>query len=149
MRTPFGARHRGSAHNEKPGGIEPRDSSLEEVRKARRAIAQLHQQLLDLKPGAMSECTGLLTGAITSMEKIQAELRGGKQLPGPQLLRREMQSLRQELTCAGALLKAAGAFYEGYGRLLGRESDAETAPYNPSGKALTPIRTGGRITVHG
>ena len=79
------------------------------------------------------------------------ECLGLKIAAGPascQALRYELASLRRELKTVGVLMQHAGAFYQGYGRLLGQEPETAEAGYGGNRRAAAP-QAAPRFTLHG
>jgi len=130
---------------------------MQAVRQARKGIERVRKHLLKPVPDSLSACAAPLSEAIQCLERLEGQLRTGAPGPGQesQALRSEIGSLRAELSVVTALLKSAGAFYEGYGALLGHTPEPEEIYYgtNPGGAYNSPRRPAliveRRLIIHG
>ena len=114
------------------------DDQLQAARQARRGIEQVRKRLLAPVPETLASCAGPLLEAIGCLDRLQSNLRDGGPRSTVHQLRKEITCLRGELSTASALLRSAGSFYEGYGRLLGTEPEAAEVNYCSQGR--TPAR---------
>ena len=124
------------------------DSQLKAARRARKGIDIVRRHLLKPAPDALQACSMPLQDAIGCLESLEGELRAsGHGGSNAHLLRNEILSLRRELLTVTTLLKAAGAFYQGYGGLLGNSPEPEEVQYGSQRSHVPePDR---RFVVHG
>lgn len=131
-------------------------TALAAVKQARRAIGEVGARLLDPTPQTVAACLEPLAAAIACMTDVQTFLSGQPNGPENPALRRQLTSLRSEVRQAAVLLRAAGAFYEGYGRLIGCGQDESAENYGPDyrdgyrgmRRIATPTHSRG-LEIHG
>ena len=124
------------------------EGQLQSARQARKMIRLVRNQLLSPTPDTFKTCSGPLGEAIAALGRIEGELssRDRHDPVRAHTLRDELKSLRRELSEVNALMRAAGSFYEGYGRLLGGDPDAVELDYG-SGRSLAG--NANRLIAHG
>jgi hypothetical protein len=85
------------------------------------------------------------------MDRLTAELAEARGAPwvAQQALRTEVVALQRDLSQVTALLRNAGCFYEGYGRLLASgESQVPSVDYSRAGEVAS-LRPQRKFVVHG
>ena len=126
------------------------DDLLRAARQARKGVEQVRRRLLAPTPEVLNHCSGPLSEAIHCMTEMQESLRLviAADSASCQELRYELASLRKELKTVGVLMQHAGAFYQGYGRLLGQEPETAEAGYGGDRRAAAP-QAAPHFTLHG
>lgn len=123
-------------------------TEIEVARGARRRVEQVRLKLLAPTMDTFSSCEQPLAEAIACLEQLLRTLPGLKARPGFEIaqIKREVRLLESELRAAGALLAAAGSFYEGLGRLMSSEPVAGTAYGSGANRPFAPS---GSLSIHG
>lgn len=106
--------------------------------------------MLDPSPQSLERCAGPLQNAIDCMDRLTSELAETREATwtGQQALRAEVGTLQRELSHITALLRSAGAFYQGYGRLLAGDSQVSSSGYSRAG-TVASVRMQRKFVVHG
>jgi hypothetical protein len=129
------------------GGVDDIDTQLQAVRQARKQIELVRRLLLNPTPASVDACNAPLCEAIESLERLEGYLRQGDHpKPAGARLKSEVFCLRREVGIVSVLLKSAGAFYEGFGNMLGLGPQPEEVDYG-HGRAAPPERR--LIVIHG
>src|SRR5207253_10121327 len=97
------------------------DCQLKAAKQARSGLEKVRRELLDPSAQSLERCVAPLQIAIDCMGRVNDALDGVREMHffEEHALRAEVAGLRHDLLQITALLRSAGSFHEGVGRLLG------------------------------